>query len=184
MAERDAERQVAEKVVFVGAESTGKSTLVEHLAREFDTAYVPEIGRYVWEEKKGELNAADYLDIAVLHREAETEALQRARRYLFVDTSALTTLLLGYCFGHIEQAPPELLQYADDCKERYAHHFVCADDIPFEQDGVRENEAWRSRIQSLVLEDLDARGIPYTVVRGSVEQRTAQVREVLAARAA
>jgi len=143
MAERDAEQPVAEKVVFVGAESTGKSTLVEHLAREFDTAWVPEIGRFVWEEKQGDLNAGDYLDIAVMHRQAETEALQRARRYLFVDTSALTTLLLGYCFGHIDQAPPELLKYADDCKDRYAHHFVCADDLPFEQDGVRESAACR-----------------------------------------
>lgn len=184
MAERDADRQVAEKVVFVGAESTGKSTLVAHLAREFDTAFVPEIGRYVWEEKKGKLDVGDYLDIAVMQRQAEVEALERARRYLFVDTSALTTLLLGYCFGHIERAPAELLQYADDCRERYAHHFVCADDIPYEQDGARENQAWRTRIQALVLDDLKARDIPYTMVRGSVEERAAQVRSVLAARAA
>jgi hypothetical protein len=58
---------------------------------------------------------------------------------------------------------------------------VCADDIPFEQDGVRESEGWRTRIQQLVLEDLDARGIAYTIVRGTVEERAAQVRRVLAA---
>jgi hypothetical protein len=44
---------------------------------------------------------------------------------------------------------------------------------------VRENEAWRGRIQQLVLRDLDARGIPYTVVHGSVEERARQVRRVL-----
>jgi len=181
MAERDVETDVVEKVVFVGAESTGKSTLVEHLAREFDTVYVPEIGRFVWEEKKGRLDVGDYVDIAIKHRQAEAEAAARAKRYLFVDTSALTTLLLGYCFGHIQEAPAELLRYADDCKQRYAHHFVCADDIPFEQDGVRESEDWRTRIQQLVLDDLDARGIPYTIVRGTVEERAEQVRGVLAA---
>lgn len=181
MAERDVEMDVVEKVVFVGAESTGKSTLVEYLAREFDTVYVPEIGRFVWEEKQGRLDVGDYVDIAVRHRAAEAEAAARAKRYLFVDTSALTTLLLGYCFGHIQQAPVELLRYADDCKQRYAHHFVCADDIPFEQDGVRESEDWRTRIQQLVLEDLGARGIPYTIVRGTVEERAEQVRRVLAA---
>jgi len=180
MAERDVETNVVEMIVFVGAESTGKSTLVEHLAREFDTVHVPEIGRFVWEEKKGKLDVGDYLDSAVQHRAAEAEAEARAKRYLFVDTSALTTLLLGYCFGHIQQAPDELLRYADDCKQRYAHHFVCADDIPFEQDGVRENEGWRTRIQQLVLEDLDARGIAYTIVRGTVEERAEQVRRVLA----
>jgi nicotinamide riboside kinase len=168
-------------VVFVGAESTGKSTLVEHLAREYDTAFVPEIGRFVWEEKKGVLDVDDYVDIAEMHRRAEAEAAGAARRYLFVDTSALTTLLLGVCFGHIDQVPPALSAYADDCKQRYAHHFVCADDIPYEQDGWRENEEWRGRIQALVLDDLEARGISYTVVRGSLEERAAQVRAVLAA---
>lgn len=182
MAERDAAAEVVEKVVFVGAESTGKSTLAQHLAREFDTVYVPEIGRFIWEEKKGQLNVDDYVDIAVKHRQAETEAAAQARRYLFVDTSALTTLLLGYCFGHIQQAPEELLHYANDCKQRYAHHFVCADDIPYEYDPARENEEWRGRIQKLVLEDLDARGIPYTIVTGTVEERAAQVRRVLEAR--
>jgi nicotinamide riboside kinase len=180
MAERDAELGMIDKLVFVGAESTGKSTLVEHLAREFDTAFIPEIGRYIWEEKQGQLNVDDYVEIAVKHRQAEDEARLRARRYLFVDTNALTTLLLGYEFGHITQAPAELLGYADDCKFRYAHHFVCADDIPFVQDGVRESERWRGRIHKLVLEDLEARGIAYTIVRGTVEERAAQVRRVLA----
>ncbi|MFS2015921.1 hypothetical protein ACEN88_05000 [Massilia sp. CT11-108] len=57
--------------------------------------------------------------------------------------------------------------------------FVCADDIPYEEQDVRENEAWRGRIQRLVLKDLDARRIPYTVVQGSVEERARQVRRVL-----
>lgn len=181
MAERDLETDVVQKIVFVGAESTGKSTLVAHLAREFGTVFVPEIGRFVWEEKQGKLDVSDYVDIAVKHRQAENEAMARARRYLFVDTSALTTLLLGYEFGHVRQAPAELLRYADECRLRYAHHFVCADDIPFEQDGVRESEQWRARIQRLVLEDLQARGIAYTVVRGSVRERAEQVRRVLGA---
>ncbi|HWJ93228.1 MAG TPA: ATP-binding protein [Telluria sp.] len=180
MAEQDLNMGVAEMVVFVGAESTGKSTLAEYLAREFDTVFVPEIGRYIWEEKQGRLTVGDYVDIAVKHRAAEAEALAHAKRYLFVDTSALTTLLLGYCFGHVVEAPAELLRYADDCKQRYAHHFVCADDIPYEIDPARENEAWRGKIQRLVLEDLEQRGIPYTILTGSVEERAAQVRRVLA----
>lgn len=64
MAERDLERDAVEMAVFVGAESTGKSTLVEHLAREYGTMFVPEIGRFVWEEKNGVLDVGDYVDIA------------------------------------------------------------------------------------------------------------------------
>jgi nicotinamide riboside kinase len=168
------------RVVFVGAESTGKSTLSEYLARAYDTVSVPEIGRFIWEEKGGNLNADDYVEIAVKHRAAEDEAMAQARRWLFVDTNALTTLLLGVEFRQVgDPVPGELLRCADDCKARYAHTFVCADDIPYEEQDARENEAWRGRIQQLVLKDLEARGIPYTIVRGSVEERAAQVRHVL-----
>lgn len=167
-------------VVFVGAESTGKSTLADHLAREYDTVSVPEIGRFIWEDKQGRLGPDDYVEIAVKHRQAEDEARLLARRWLFVDTNALTTLLLGVQFGQVGDPPPAaLLRCADDCKARYAHTFVCADDIPYEEQDVRENEAWRGRIQRLVLDDLAARGIPYTVLHGSVDERARQVRAVL-----
>jgi nicotinamide riboside kinase len=170
----------AQRVVFLGAESTGKSTLSVYLAQVYDTVAVPEIGRFIWEDKQGKLGPDDYVDIAVKHRAAEDEAMMQARRWLFVDTNALTTLLLGIEFHQVGDPPPaELLRCADDCRTRYAHTFVCADDIPYEEQDVRENEAWRGRIQRLVLQDLDARGIPYTVVRGSVEERARQVRRVL-----
>lgn len=175
----------AGRVVFVGAESTGKSTLSEYLARAYDTVCVPEIGRFIWEEKGGKLVADDYVEIALKHRAAEDAAMPQARRWLFVDTNALTTLLLGVQFRQVGDPPPaELLRCADDCKARYAHTFVCADDIAYEEQDVRENEAWRGRIQQLVLRDLEARGIRYTIVHGSVEERAVQVRRVLDAAAA
>lgn len=175
----------AQRVVFVGAESTGKSTLSAYLAHAYGTVSVPEIGRFIWEEKQGRLNADDYVEIALKHRQAEDAAMPQARRWLFVDTNALTTLLLGVQFHQVGNPPPaELLRCADDCCTRYAHTFVCADDIPYEEQDARENEAWRGRIQRLVIEDLQARGIPHTVVRGSVEARAAQVRRVLEGSAA
>jgi len=173
-------------VVFVGAESTGKSTLASMLAREQGAQFVPEIGRFVWEEKQGQLVAADYVEIAERHRAAEDAAVAIAGGdYIFVDTNALTTLLLGLRFGQVtEPVPPALLRYALECRTRYLHHFVCADDIPYEEEpGVRENVAWRTQIQQLVLEDLDRRGIAYTILTGSLEQRAARVRATLAAMA-
>jgi len=173
-------------VVFVGAESTGKSTLASMLAREHGAQFVPEIGRVIWEEKQGQLVAADYVEIAERHRAAEDAAVAIAGGdYIFVDTNALTTLLLGLRFGQVtEPVPPALLRYALECRTRYLHHFVCADDIPYEEEpGVRENVAWRAQIQQLVLEDLDRRGIGYTILTGSLEQRAARVLATLAANA-
>jgi len=174
-------------VVFVGAESTGKSTLAQYLAQRHGAGFVPEIGRFIWEEKQGKLVAADYVEIAERHRDAEDRVVAaHAGPYVFVDTNALTTLLLGLCFGQVtEPAPPALLRYADDCRSRYLHHFVCADDIPYEEEpGVRENAAWRTHIQQLVLEDLERRAIPFTLLTGTLEQRAARVMQVLAALAA
>ena len=180
--EQQGGRRDAGMVVFVGAESTGKSTLARHLAERCRAGFVPEIGRFIWEEKQGRLTADDYVEIAERHRAAEDAAVALENGpHVFVDTNALTTLLLGLCFGQVtEPAPPALLRYADECRTRYLHHFVCADDIPYEEEpGVRENAAWRTHIQALVLEDLDRRGIAYTVLTGALQARAAKVMEVL-----
>lgn len=180
--EQQGGRRDAGMVVFVGAESTGKSTLARFLAERQRAGFVPEIGRFIWEEKQGKLTADDYVEIAERHRDAEDEVVKQASApWVFVDTNALTTLLLGLCFGQVtEPVPPALLRYADDCRSRYLHHFVCADDIPYEEEpGVRENADWRTHVQRLVLEDLDRRGVAYTVLTGTLEERAAKVMEVL-----
>jgi len=175
-------QQQVDMIVFVGAESTGKSTLAQYLADRLGAGFVPEIGRVIWEEKQGRLNADDYVEISERHRAAEDAVVDaESGPYVFVDTNALTTLLLGLCFGQVtEPVPPTLLRHADECRSRYLHHFVCADDIPYEEEpGVRENANWRTHIQRLVLDDLERRGIGYTVLTGTLEERAEKVMEVL-----
>ncbi len=41
-------RDLILNIVFLGAPSTGKTTLCERLAREFDTQWMPEYGREYW----------------------------------------------------------------------------------------------------------------------------------------
>jgi NadR type nicotinamide-nucleotide adenylyltransferase len=172
-------RHFVRRVVLLGAESTGKSTLTAALARHYDTLYVPEIGRAVWEDKKGHLDCRDYIDIARQHRAAEDAAAANAIRFLFVDTNAITTLLLGFCYRQLDVAPPELLEWADECKARYAYTFVCDDDIAFEQDGWRDDASWRERVQGMVLYDFAIRGIGHRVVRGPLAARIDQVSSTL-----
>lgn len=164
-----------QRIALMGAESTGKSTLAAYMAERCGTRFVPEIGREVWEARQGRLAPEDYVAIAKRHRAAEDAALEHCQRYLFVDTNALTTLLLGFCYGHLLEAPPELLGYARDCARRYAAHFLCGDEIPFDQDGWRDDAGWRSRIQGMVRYDLQVRGIPYMELNGTLEQRAGQL---------
>jgi cytidyltransferase-like protein len=170
------------RVVFMGAESTGKSTLTKAVAEALNLPHVAEYGREHYEYKSGVLELTDYLHIARHHRELEDRIHLRMlgsglSGYVFIDTNALTTLFFSYYYN--QGGLPELHKLAGECANRYHHIFVCADDIPFEQDGWRDNAVWRGRMQGLVLHDLDSRGIHYTVVHGSVQQRVEQVKRVL-----
>ncbi len=169
--------QPIQKVVFLGAESTGKSTLTARMALEYQTKHIAEFGREVWEAKNGQLELVDYVFIAQRHRQLEDEVLPQANKYLFVDTNAITTMFLGYAYEG--NGLPELTNLAREAETRYHHVFLCADDIPFDQDGWRDDAVWRSRAQGMVRYDLSVRGISYTELFGSLEERVAQVKAML-----
>ncbi|UYZ60477.1 AAA family ATPase [Hymenobacter latericus] len=167
-----------QRVVLLGAESTGKSTLAAALGQHFGTRYVPEYGRTLWEEQQGHLAYDDLLRIAHRHRALEDEALPQARHWLFVDTNAITTLF--YSYAYYGRAEPELHTLAEASRTRYQHTFVCAPDFPFEQDGTRAPAAAQAFHQAAVLVQLGLLGIPYIVLTGSVAERLSQVAAVLA----
>ena len=165
------------RAVFLGAESSGKSTLCAALAEACGTVWVPEYGRTLHEQKNGNLDFEDLLYIARRHAELEDEAAPKAQGVLFCDTNAATTALYSYYYFH--RCDPALQAMAAVCRQRYAHTFVCAPTVPFEQDGWRGPEALRSFQHGMILMQLDYFGIPYTLVEGTVAERVAQVRAVL-----
>lgn len=167
------------RVVLLGAESSGKSTLCAALAAACNTAWVPEYGRTLHEEKNGFLVYEDLLYIAQRHIELEDEAARRVPGWLFCDTNAATTAM--YCYYYYHRCDPGLRALARACRSRYAHTFVCAPTVPFQVDGWRGPEALRSFQHGMVIMQLDYYGIPYTLVEGTVAERVAQVRAVLGA---
>jgi HTH-type transcriptional regulator, transcriptional repressor of NAD biosynthesis genes len=173
-------RDRVHRVVLMGAESTGKSTLTERLAQEFNEPFVLEYGREVWQTKNGELEQSDYTHIAEHHRELEDSAILNARRFLFVDTNAITTAYLGSVYEGT--VPDRVIELARAAETRYHHVFLLADDIPFEQDGWRDGTLWRSRSQSIIKYDLRSRGVHFTAILGDFESRVNQVRAVLEGR--
>jgi HTH-type transcriptional regulator, transcriptional repressor of NAD biosynthesis genes len=170
-------RDRVHRIVLMGAESTGKSTLTSRLAQEFNEPFVLEYGREVWESKNGELEQADYTHIAEHHRELEDAAILKANRFLFVDTNAITTAYLGSVYEGT--VPDRVIELARAAETRYQHVFLLSDDIPFEQDGWRDGALWRARSQSIIKYDLRARGVHFTVISGDLEARVNQVRAVL-----
>jgi nicotinamide riboside kinase len=82
------------RVVVYGPESTGKSTLAEHLAARFAAPWSPEYVREYWDTHGGVVTATDLDAIARGQRAAEDAARARAEadgaRVAFHDTDLLT----------------------------------------------------------------------------------------------
>jgi NadR type nicotinamide-nucleotide adenylyltransferase len=162
------------RIVFLGGESTGKSLLSAALARELETEGVPEYGRELWEERKGSLEFADMVRIAREQLRREEVALTRARAFVFCDTSPLTTLF--YSRDLFGRADPELVKAAN---LRYDITVLCAADFPHVQDGTRRGPIFTSHQQTWYETELRARGVPFLVARGSLNERVEMLRTAL-----
>jgi NadR type nicotinamide-nucleotide adenylyltransferase len=163
-----------QRVCLLGGESSGKSTLAEALAREFNTSHVAEYGRELWDAKSGALSFDDMRQIAEVQVRREDNATTQANRFLFCDTSPLTTLFYSHqMFG---KAEPTLERLAE---RRYDFTILCAPDFPFVQDGTRHPEDFRKRQHRWYLNELAKRGITYQLVTGSLDARISQLRQLL-----
>lgn len=163
-----------QRICLLGGESSGKTHLAQALATRFNTRWVAEYGRQRWMERGGELGYDDLLQIARTQVEHERELAGHAHRWLFCDTSPLTTLL--YCRDLFGRAEPELERLA---ARHYDHVLLCAPDFPFVQDGTRRDEAFRRYQHAWYRRELGARGIAYTVMKGGLAQRVEQAIAVL-----
>ena len=74
------------KIVVIGGESTGKSTLCEQLASHYETVWVTEFAREYLEQLGREYVEQDLLQIAKGQLNAEDEAITKANQFLFCDT--------------------------------------------------------------------------------------------------
>lgn len=176
-------RDLIRKVVFVGTESTGKSTLAKFMAEEMDTLWCHEFGRELWEAQDGGGIFPDFLKIAQMQRMREQNAALHSNRFLFCDTNAWTTL--QWCemyYGGI--ADQRLRDLVDSTINDYIW-FFCDNDFGWVDDGSRELEGIKSSVfqerQRLMLNHLwHSHGLRYTTLSGSLEERVTQVKLGLA----
>ena len=75
------------RIVLLGGESSGKTTLTAALADHFKTIWVHEYGRELREQQQGILSEEDLLKIGHEQIRRKEHALRSANGYLFCDTS-------------------------------------------------------------------------------------------------
>ncbi|MDN4054512.1 ATP-binding protein [Massilia sp. YIM B02763] len=161
-----------ERIAILGAESTGKSTLAEALAAHYGTVWVPEYLREFVDVNERVPREDDQVGIARTQLEREAALLPRANRFLFCDTAPLMTAVYSRIYWG--RVPDALL--ALEAAHDYALTLVADIDLPWVPDGLqRESEEVRRRVHAQLLAVLDARAIPYTLLRGDLAQRMRQV---------
>ena len=166
-------------IVFMGAPSTGKTTICKALAAYFDTAWMAEYGKEYWVRNQVDrrLTQEQLLEIAQVHLEKEDQLLASVDKLLFTDTNPITTYMfaLDY-YGEVEEGLSELARASE---QRYDLFFVCDTDIPYEDTWERSGKVYRDRFQKMILEDLKERGLDYILLSGSLDQRIAKVLSIL-----
>ena len=172
-------RDLITKVAILGAPSTGKTTLAQRLADAHDTVWMMEYGRKYWEEHQVDrrLSMDQLVQIAETHIQIEDQLILESNRYLFADTSALTTRLFGTYYHDITD--PRLDELADQSVNRYDLYLVCDIDIPYHDTWDRSGRVNRDIFQEWVIQDLMDRGVRYSVIRGSMDERIQQVADIL-----
>ncbi len=166
----------ARRVAVIGAESTGKTTLVKDLARHYGTVWVPEYGRVYTDGKgftgpEGAWRPEEFVAIANGQNELEDSLAEASNGLVICDTDAFATgIWYERYFGARSPAVEAI------AKERKYDLYILTDDaIPFEQDGTRDgNEEIRSMMHNTFIKRLHEAGKKYLLVRGSKEERLAQ----------
>jgi len=185
---------LCQRFVLVGAESTGKTTLAAAL-----TAAMRERGgvwsRTEWVEEYGREYTASKLAVARAREPAATmEALQwassefeliaceqqrrenRAAResspVLICDTDAFATAIWHERYAGHRSAAVETIAAA--APQRRGYILTGFDEVPFEQDGLRDGEGIRAWMHDEFAARLRAQSVEWIVATGSIEQRVAQ----------
>ncbi|MDQ1831098.1 ATP-binding protein [Massilia scottii] len=166
------------RVAILGAESSGKSTLAAALAAHFGTVWVPEYLREFVDTSGRVPQESDQFSIAQTQMAREDAAARQASRFLFCDTTPLMTAIYSRWYWNRVDAQLSLLEQ----RHAYAYTLVTAPDGPWEADGLqRESEAVRQTIHEQVVQMLDERGIGYSLVTGTLEERMVQATRLLTA---
>lgn len=162
----------ARRVCVTGAESTGTTTTARALADLYRTVWVPEYGREfsVPKDARGEAwTTGEFAHIARRQQELEDLAARAANRILFCDTDALATAI--WHEQYLGSRSPEVEAIA--WSRTYDLTLLTAADIPWVQDGDRNSDEVRQRMQRRFEDELAGRPEPVVELRGTLDARLA-----------
>ena len=148
------------RIAFTGPESCGKTTLATWCASFFNWPLAQEYAR-IYLETRPYYEEADLLEMAkgqqawwpdgtlVADTEMHVFQIWSAEKYKRVDKQLLQALTA----------------------QHFDHYFLCAPDIPWEPDPLRENPSDRERLYEIYQRELVAFNRPFTILKGDLKTR-------------
>ena len=161
------------KVVIIGPESTGKSTLCQQLAQYYQTAWSPEYDRQHLLKFGKEYTYEDLLTIAkgqlAMEYAGTFAALDKQRPVLFIDTDMyVMKVWCEFVFGKCHKF------ILDEIIERkYDLYLLCNTDLPWVKDELREypDLDTRNKLFSIYKDLMINQSVPWVEIGGNNEER-------------
>ena len=166
------------KIVIIGPESTGKSTLCEQLAAHYLTGWVPEYAReylmthgtaYKYEDlltiAKGQLALEDAYSARLLADNPNDPH----SKFLFIDTDMYVMKVWSeFVFGKCD---PWILEQI--ILRKYDGHLLCRTDLPWTADELREypDPVTREKLFHIYKDCLINQSTPWSEISGQAGQR-------------
>jgi len=161
--------QNPDRILILGPESTGKSTLAADLAVYFDEPWVPEFAREYLEKLNRAYEYEDLSEIAKGQIALEDELAQKARKFLFVDTDLRVIKVWSeHKFGKVQDWIPKEIE-----RRTYSKILITDIDLPWEADPLREHPDLEMRQYFLdkYLELARQSGFSYQLISGDRTKR-------------
>ena len=157
------------RILILGPESTGKSTLAEKLAEHYAEPWVPEVAREYLEQLDRPYGYDDLLQIGRQQMQLEDEMAAGAKNHLFCDTDLRVIQVWSqHRFGKVD---PWVLE--EITRRTYDLILLCAPDLPWQEDPLREHPELEMRQQFFdVYQQLtQASGFPWALISGDTAER-------------
>jgi NadR type nicotinamide-nucleotide adenylyltransferase len=160
------------RVVVIGSESSGTTTLARALAEHYRTTWVPEFGRTYSEGRvySGQPWRSDEFEFIAIEQARMEDALAAlANKVLICDTDPFATAI--WHERYMGEPSDEVRAIAYGCS--YDLYIVTDVNIPFVQDDIRDGESFRQWMQGRFVEEISKSATPMIVVTGSHQERFA-----------
>jgi NadR type nicotinamide-nucleotide adenylyltransferase len=173
------EKKILKRIVIIGPESTGKSTLARQLAEHYQSLWVPEFARTYLAAHGMDYNYDDLLTIAKgqveLEAEIETSITSSSvtnKDMLFIDTDMY--VMQVWCEFVFQKCHSWILEQI--VSRPYDLYLLCDIDLPWVKDDLREYPDVESRrkLYSLYKELMISQHVPWVEVNGAYDARLRQ----------